>query len=126
MGMCHNSYGVTAEEVERLLSGEMSAFDLMTGTAGDVVNGEGKTVPRPSGELYKLWQVVGAAVTGDPELEDGVLVSAFFGETVPPDDTGYGPPTLVRPEEVAELAAELDKLVVEDVVAGAKLDDFVA
>jgi hypothetical protein len=72
-------------------------------------NGEG---PRreESCDLDKRWHGLHYLFTGDPWEGEPPLWLAIFGGVAIGDDTGYGPPRYLTPEEVKDVAAALNRI----------------
>lgn len=65
---------------------------------------------RVSFDVDKAWHGIHFTLTGDAWSADGPLAAVVLGGEEFGEDTGYGPPRWLPPEEVAALAAQLDAL----------------
>lgn len=78
-------------------------------------DGEG---PRPpvSVDLDKAWHGLHYLLTGDPWDGDPPLCWAILGGEPIGDDTGYGPPRYLIPDQVAAIASALDRATHDDLL----------
>ena len=71
-------------------------------------------------DIDKAWHAVHAVLTGDAWDTDHPLAAAVLGGTEFGEDTGYGPPRFLAPDEVAAVAARLEPISVDDF--GSRID----
>ena len=97
MSMNHSALAVSQELANDLLAGRVSFLTLLN-DPGQASGDHG---------LNWLWSIVHFALTGDVDPAESVVDGLVYGSAELPDDTGYGPPGLLKPADVAELSAAL-------------------
>lgn len=119
MGMCGCFFRTSEENINSIISGELSSTDL-------VYNDDNEEFTL---DIDKSWHAIQFTLTGDVEggSSDNILDKLMCSDNpIDDEDLGYGPAMLITSSEVKELALELNKISQEEFRSKISIKDMVA
>ena len=112
MSMIGNYFMTDSETIEKILSGEVSAEEILYS--------EDDNEPEDFLDIDKSWHAIHFTLTGeiDEGDEDNPLAKVVMnGQLLGDEDVGYGPPMYLTASEVKEANAALQSVSNDDFVA---------